>query len=121
MSSTPSVSTALRDVKAPSDYVRGWYYLEHDWGIGSLVRGPFNLEHMRDLLTDGTIDDKTLVRYFNSNWHPLREVSAILATPSREATPKRARLGRSKTQQLAVLGILAIILELILVHWTVVV
>jgi hypothetical protein len=108
----------LRDIKATPDYVGEWYYLEHDWrGIG-LVRGPFTVEYMRVLLEEGSIDDETRVRYFNSCWHTLREVSAILATPPRKTTPKRVRSGRSKSQELVVLGFLAIILELILVYWT---
>ena len=73
---------------------------------------------MRDLLKDSAIDGKTLVRYFKSNWHPLREELAILAPPPPRATPKAVRSGRPKTKELVVLGVLAIILELILVHWT---
>lgn len=107
----------LRDIKPTPDYVGEWYYLEYDWRTDSLVRGPFTVEYMRVLLDDGSIDDNTPVRYLHSQWHPLREVSAIFETPSRKPTPRWVRSGRSKNQELVVLGILTIILELILVYW----
>lgn len=121
MSSTPSdttTSTPLSEIKAAPDSVRGWYYLECEWRTEGLICGPFTVEDMRVLLKEGTIDDKTPVRYFYSHWHRLRDVSVILATPSRKTTPKRFRSGRSRIQEVAALGVLLIILELILVHWT---
>jgi hypothetical protein len=121
MTSTPSDTTTsipLREIKAAPDSVRAWYYLECEWRAEGLIRGPFTVEDMRILLKDGTIDEKTPVRYFYSQWHRLRDVSAILAITSRKTTPKRVRSARSKIQEVAALGVLAIILELILVHWT---
>jgi hypothetical protein len=121
MSSAPydtTTSTPLREITSAPNSVRGWYYLECEWRTEGLIHGPFTVEDMRLLLKEGTIDDKTPVRYFYSHWHRLRDVSAILATPSRMTTPKRVRSGRSKIQEVAALGVLVIILELILVHWT---
>jgi hypothetical protein len=108
----------LHDNKAVPDYVGEWYYLEYDWRGDLLVRGPFTVEYMRVLFDEGIIDGKTPVRYLHSQWHPLREVSAIFETPSCKPAPKWVRSGRSKSQELVVLGILAIIFELVLVYWT---
>jgi hypothetical protein len=122
MSSTPSETTtskALHDVKATPGCIRGWYYQDYDWVTDSPVRGPFTVGDMRDFLKEGTIDGNTLVRYFNSYWHPLREVSAIFKAPPRRVTSKRVRSGRPKYQEMLVLGALVIILELILIHWTI--
>ncbi len=121
MSSTPSDTTGdkqPREMNAHLGTVRGWYYLEYDWRTEGFIRGPFTVEDMRVLLKEGTIDDETPVRYFYSQWHPLRDVSTILVTPSRMTAPKRVHTGLYRIQKLAVLGVLAIILELILVHWT---
>jgi hypothetical protein len=121
MSSTPSDTTTsapLREIKSAPDSVKCWYYVECEWRTEGLIRGPFTVEDMRVLLKEGTIDDKTPVRYFYSRWHPLRDVSAILATPSRKTTQKQVRLWRSRIHEVAALGVLVIILELILVHWT---
>ncbi len=122
MSSTPSniiTSRELGQIKASPDSAKGWYYLECEWRTEGLIRGPFTVEEMRVLLKEGTIDDKTPVRYFYSQWHPLRDVLlTILATPLPRTTPKRVESGHRKIHELATLGFLAILLELILVHWT---
>jgi hypothetical protein len=118
MSSTPfDPATELREINTASGSMRGWYYLECEWRSEDSIRGPFTAEEMRAFLKEGAIDDETPVRYLYSHWHRLKSISAILATPSRSIAPKRVRSGRKRTQEVAVLGALAIILELILVHW----
>ncbi len=119
MSLTPlDASTPLRNIKPSTDDVRCWYYLEYDVSLTKgFIRGPFTVEYMRKLIKDGTIDDSTLVSYFYSDWHTLKEVSDLFATPSPKATAKPVRR-RTKSQELVMLGVLLIILELVLVYWT---
>jgi uncharacterized protein YkwD len=95
-----------------SDYLHDWYYLEPNWRGNSFARGPFTIEQMRELIREGKIVDKTQVRCGSgSYWHPLREVSAIFAKPSRKAkqNPKSVWLSRKqKVILLIIVGIIAI-------------
>ncbi len=120
MSATPSDTTTNRqshEFAAVPDSIRNWYYLEYEGRVEGLIRGPFTLEDMRVLFNKGTIDDETPVRYFYSQWHRLKDVPAILTPPPQEMMRKRAPSERWRVHEVAVFGVLVIILELILVHW----
>ncbi len=76
-----------------SDYLGDWYYMELNWRGNSFVRGPFTIEQMRELIKDGTIDEKTQVRCGPSSyWHPLKDAAAIFSPAGKTdaaRSPKR--------------------------------
>jgi hypothetical protein len=97
------------DNKDMPDYLRDWYYQEPGWRGSTFVRGPFPVEYMRDLITNGEIDSTTQVRCgVRGHWHPLDEVSAIFAVQKPRFRPKGLKFRLSRNQKIALLVIMVV-------------